>query len=104
VQKACFQVIYIPPFLLNGQFLGYDTLDSGNFWVQYLENRNHLDEHFDVFRNHMSEHFAHFGCINTNILKAFPHIQPFKKIPSPRTKKTASCEQKAGGLEFPLPR
>jgi hypothetical protein len=72
--------------LLNGKFLGYETLNSANFWVWYLENRTHLIEHYPLFRTIPVEHFALLGGMNPNILKAFPHIQALKKFRSPQKK------------------
>jgi hypothetical protein len=35
-------------------------LNSLNYWVWYLENRNHFIEHFALFESYKSEHFQAF--------------------------------------------
>ena len=42
-----------------------------NYWVWYLKNRNHLIEHFDVFRNKLNQHLALFGSHKSEHFKAF---------------------------------
>jgi hypothetical protein len=57
---APFRPILDNVFLLNGKLLGYKTPNSMNYWVKYLENHNHLIDHFSLFRNHWIEHFTPF--------------------------------------------
>jgi hypothetical protein len=37
------------PLFLIGELLGFEMLNSGNYWVLYREKRNHLLEHFAHF-------------------------------------------------------
>jgi len=46
---AFWWTIPVEHMFLNGKFLGYKKLNSGNYWVWYLDNRNHLMEHFARF-------------------------------------------------------
>jgi len=68
---ACFWVILGKPYLLNGKLLGYKNPSSMNCWVWYLENRNHLMEHFASIRNHLEEHFALFRSYQSEHFRAF---------------------------------
>ena len=67
---ACFWVILDKSFLLNGKLLGYKNPFSMNYWVSYLENRNHLIEHFAPIRNHLIEHFALFRSYKSEHFRA----------------------------------
>ena len=68
---ACFWTILDKSFLLNGKLLGYKSPFSMNYWVSYLENRNHLIEHFAPIRNHLMERFALFRLYESEHFRAF---------------------------------
>jgi hypothetical protein len=69
---ACFWVILVEPYFLNGKLLGFENPFSMNYWVWYLENRNHFVEHFRLSRNHLIEHFALFRLYEVEHFEAFP--------------------------------
>jgi hypothetical protein len=63
---ACFWGILDNHFFLNGKLLGFETPNSMNYWVWYLENRNHLVEHFALFRLYEVEHFRAFPVLSSH--------------------------------------
>jgi len=79
-KKQEIRAIPVDRRLLIGKFLGYKTPNSGNFWVQYLENRNHLIELFARLGCTFANISHGLGCMFANILKHLPQIHALQKI------------------------
>ncbi len=74
---ACFWVILGKSYFLNGKLLGFEILNSVNYWVWCLENPNHASERFDVFRNHPIEHFTFLGLYECEHLEWICNLPGF---------------------------